>query len=50
MKKAKKPLGIGKKLLIALTVLALVIGAAYLGYYLVRFTTCPPTHWKKERN
>ena len=38
MKKAKKPLGIGKKLLIALTVLALVIGAAYLGYYLVRFT------------
>lgn len=38
MKRTKKPLSIGKKLLIALLTLALVIGLCYLGYYLVRFT------------
>jgi len=38
MKKTRKPLSIGQKLLIALVVLALVIGTVYLGYYLVRFT------------
>lgn len=38
MRKARKPLSIGKKLLLALVALALVIGIAYLGYYLIRFT------------
>jgi len=38
MNKTKKPLSTGKKLLIALIVLALVIGAAYLGYYLIHFS------------
>ena len=38
MKKTKKPLSTGKKLLIALLVIALVIGLVYLSYYLIRFT------------
>ena len=38
MKKTKKPLSTGKKLLIVLVLLALVIGIAYLGYYLVHFS------------
>lgn len=38
MKKTKKPLSTGKKLLIALFVIALVIGLVYLSYYLIRFT------------
>ena len=38
MKKTKKPLSTGRKLLIVLTVLALVIGAVYLGYHLMHFT------------
>ncbi len=38
MNKTKKPLSTGKKLLIALIVLALVFGAAYLGYYLIHFS------------
>ena len=38
MKKTKKPLSTGKNLLIVLVLLALVIGIAYLGYYLVHFS------------
>lgn len=38
MEKTKKPLTIGKKLLIGLIVLALIVGAVYLAYYLIRFT------------
>jgi len=38
VKKTKKPLTTGKKLLIALVILALVIGIAYLAYYLLHFS------------
>lgn len=38
MKKNKKPLSTGKKLLIGLLAVALVIGVVYLGYYLIRFS------------
>lgn len=38
MKKTKRPMSIGKKLLIGVISLALVVGLAYLCYYLVRFT------------
>ena len=38
MKKTKKPLSTGKKLLILLVLLALVVGIIYLGYYLLHFT------------
>lgn len=38
MKKAKKQLPLGKKLLLVLIAVALVVGIAYLAYYLVRFT------------
>lgn len=38
MKKTRKPLSTGKKLLILLLLLALVIGVIYLGYYLLHFS------------
>ena len=38
MEKKKRPLSSGKKLIILLIVLALVVGAVYLGYYLMRYT------------
>ena len=38
MEKTKRPLSSGKKLLILLVVLALIVGAIYLGYYLMRYT------------
>lgn len=38
MKKAKKQLPLGKKLLLLLLAVALVVGLAYLTYYLLRFT------------
>ena len=38
MEKTKRPLSSGKKLLILLIILALVVGAIYLGYYLMRYT------------
>lgn len=38
MKKQKKPLSTGSKLLILLIILAAVIGLIYLSYYLIRFT------------
>jgi len=38
MKKTKKPMSTGKKLLVALIALGLVIGAVYLGYYLIHYS------------
>lgn len=38
MTKKKRPMSLGKKLLIAALIVALVVGGCYLGYYLIRFT------------
>lgn len=38
MKKAKKPVSVGKKLLLWALAAALVVGGIYLGWYLIRFT------------
>lgn len=38
MKKAKKPISLGKKLLLVLIALAVLAGVIYLTYYLLRFT------------